>query len=254
MTHEGARGLIERRFTAPGLPVEDEARLRTHLRDCAPCRRIYDQAAVIEQALAGDVLPPAAEARLLARVPGGRPRRWWPALALAAAAAVVAVGLALRPDGVPLDLAPAELQARSGEVKGRKAWISLYVRRAGQVSPAPAVLHPSDGLQVAWTAMRDAEVGFLAVAGRDAAGQVQWYFPAWLRPEDAPVSLPITPGGAAVELPEVVFIEPAAGLLEVCALFSQKPLVIKDIDPAIAAGRWPDVLRDCHTFEVKPRP
>lgn len=250
LSHEGARGLIERRFTTGVLPEAEEAALRTHLRGCAPCRHLYDQAAVLEQTLAGDVLPPAAIERLRPpAVARRRPAAVVVGVALATAAAAAGLFLALRPP--PTE---PEFTARSGEVKGRKAWISLYVRRAGQVSPAPEVLHPSDGLQVAWTALREAEVGFLAVAGRDAAGQVQWYFPAWLRPEYAPVSLPITPGGAAVELPEVVFIEPAAGPLEVCALFSQKPLVIKDIDPAIVAGRWPDVLRDCHTFEVKPRP
>jgi hypothetical protein len=111
-----------------------------------------------------------------------------------------------------------------------------------------------DGLLFAYSVEKAAPERFLAIYGRDAAGRVHWFHPAYEQPEDTPRSIPIKSGIADQELPEAVFVDMAAGPIEICGLFSEEALDVKVVDGwlMLDTGRWPHARHACITATVSP--
>ena len=259
MKHENAIALIETQFEQGALPEIQAQALRAHLRGCGSCRATYDQAVELERALEGGaVLSRAQLARQMARLPEalakqrGLPRlkNWGFRIAGLAAAAMVALFVfraAEDDDG---------FQGRGGGCQSEgTAWVRVFRKSGDDVSALAHQMDPKDGLLFAYTNQQHSGIRYVAVVGRDARGRVHWYHPAYQTPTDRPSSLSIEPGVADRELPEIVFADHSAGMLEICALFTAEPLQIHELDVKLEAGEpWPEeAKRHCVQVEVQSR-
>lgn len=263
MTHEAARALVERHFSGESLSSLEVQAMFSHVRGCAACRAAYDALADGERAALG---PGAVAERMAALAPDWRPAtsvspdapriRERRGLAVAfgafavAAGAVLWFGLARRPEAVdPV----TDVRIRGGAPASAAAWISLYRDVAGRGEPLGDTLKAGDALLVAYSATRDNDRAFLAVAAKDAEGRIHWLQPAYTEAGQRPQSLAIEAGVADRTLPEAAVVRPARGPLEVCALFTARPLDIAAVDSALEQGAaWPaEALRDCHRVEVR---
>jgi hypothetical protein len=244
MTHADARALVERQFEAGPLPPLEAQALRAHLRGCAECRRHYDRAVDLESLLEGRDAPRAQVERLVALGPpvvSKRRRAFWIAGAMAAAAALAVVLW-------PRAEAP-DLQARGGGPTAGGSF-AMYVLRDGVPRPTGETVRVGDRLLFAYTNLSGSPNRFLVIAGRDAAGHVHWFHPAYAAGSD-PESIPVGTGVADRELPEAVYVDATPGPMQVCAVFTPEPLRVRDVDAALeAGGDWPAGTRACRTVEV----
>ena len=253
MTHADARRLIERQVELGTALGQREAQaLRAHLRRCEACRHHYDRAVALERALEGGSTTPKTQAdRVVVLGPPkpAAPIGWAPVLVAAAAATV----LWLHP-WAPKRVAepPPEALARGGTAEGRRAWVALYTRRGDVVQPADGRLRPGDGILVAYTTLKDSPARHIAVAARSLPpGPVRWLHPAY-EAGQRPQSVPIEVGVADRELPAVVYLDGLTPPLEVCAMFTDEPLQIPEIDAVLEqGGPWP-AGADCHRLEAAP--
>lgn len=268
MSHDRAKALLERQLGEGALAPAEDAELRGHLRACGDCRALYDRGVDIERVLGGRTTPRTQVERLLARgapvdaarateletradvVPLRRKLATWAAPIAAAAGLAIAIAASV---DTPVD--PDGLRARgAGTTRPeRGAWMSVFTRARGstEIVPLGAHIQRRDALFFAYTSLREGGHGFVAIAGLDAAGRAHWFFPAWRDASEAPTSLAITPG-VDVELPEEIIADAAVGTLEICALFSDAPLGVREVDDALERARtWPDTpARDCVRVEV----
>ena len=119
-------------------------------------------------------------------------------------------------------------------------------------TPLGETLGSGDSLLFAYTNLEGSGARHLAIAGRDAEGRVHWYHPAFRSEEERPESLAIEQA-ADRELSEAIRAEHAVGSLEICALFSDAPLSIPEVDRKLeAGGGWPEVeILDCRRVTVR---
>lgn len=246
MTHEEARARIAKQFDDGMLgPLEMQA-LRAHLRGCDACKAVYDEHAQIERALDGGA---NQAARFIARgrprvesPPRGARRFVWAAAATVAAAAAL-VFFVMRPD-----IEPMIARGGPGEVTPQ---IQLF-KQAGDEAPVRSTgsIAATDGLLFAYTNPKRSAARFLAIAGRDASGQIRWFHPQWLNASERPKTIEIDAGVADKELPNIVRHPYPPGPLEICGVFSAKPRSVPDLDAEMSRG-WPP-KGHCVTVTVTP--
>lgn len=252
MKHDEARALIEAQHKGAALDAEQSSTLFAHLGGCAKCRAFYDRCAQLEAALEGTELPTQAmRERLLARgAPAPRAPASilrWPLIGAGALAAVAAVALL----AVPGPAEAPEFGVRGGP-GASSPWITIYRLEDGEITPLEGPVSRGEPLLFAYSSK--GEDHNLMIVGLDARGRAHWYHPAYTDEDQDPVSLPIEAGVTERALPERVYVEPAPGALELCAIFTAGPLKVKAVDEALeGAGRWPEDARlDCHRVEVLP--
>jgi hypothetical protein len=217
-----------------------DRRLFRHLKTCATCRDEYRTYAMLE-ALEAD----GAER---ARVRMGRglfepaPRRVFVGGGLALACACMALVFSLGRTHGP------EFAARGRLHDGDVALPSLSIYRVprehdntavpavAETQRAGSVIHAGESL--AFTYVNPPSVGatHAMIFGRDAAGRVFWFWPAWTDGSQDPESVPISAGGAPVELTEAVRHSLQPGPLTIVGLFTPKPLHVREVEAAIANG------------------
>jgi hypothetical protein len=71
---------------------------------------------------------------------------------------------------------------------------------------------------------------YLMIFATDASAEVRWFYPAWESAADNPQSIAITRGGANVPLGELVQQDAAEGPLSLYALFTARPLSVKEVE------------------------
>lgn len=219
------------------LTVNQTSDVARHRASCARCQRaarehellLSDLRAEPELASSGE----AFNARVLAackaaplappRAALRRPRRGILSATLVAAAALLVV------NGAGERAQPASISARGEHTAASFAELSFV--RDGVLHPlAGARLGPGDALAVRCTNNRD-ETRYLAVFALDVQNAVHWVYPAFLDERSDPSSLPIPPLTRGLLLPELVEPErPAAGQLRVFALFSARPLHVRELE------------------------
>jgi hypothetical protein len=220
----------------------DDRKMFAHLRACTRCRDEYRTLAMVE-ALEGGGADRARErlARgLFAPVaPAGRRVVYGTGfgLAFACLALVFTVGRG-----------PAAFRARGGAGAERADEPSLAIFRVPRDAANPEVLAPTEtqragssvraGESLAFSYTNPAAIGagFLMVFARDPAGHIYWFWPAWNDESADPASLPISANAAPVELPEAVRHPLQAGPLTVVALFTPRPLHVREVEAALAKG------------------
>lgn len=259
MKHEEATTLLETQFASGPLPPEQTRALRQHMTECERCAQQYARLHRLEQLMDGRTTPRGQVDRMLAMTDAvlddldvppkvKSPRRWWwsagPVLAMAAA-----VLLLVDAKGTLLGLTP-----RGNEIDTR-SWVSVYAKPPGSraIRLEPGERLPADaGLIFDYTNLDDSDARYMLIAGRDSAGRVHWYHPAFRSEADDPRSVAIEAGVDKQLLDEVLYADHAEGALEVCAAFTKAPLRVRDIDPVVErGGAWPKAKRlDCRRFEV----
>jgi hypothetical protein len=235
---------VEGHFSGAASPADDR-RMFKHVKGCARCRDQYRTLSMLE------ALEPGGSDRARERMARGvfapeaaRPRRVFMGAGLAAAFACFALFLTVGGK-------PASFQAR-GRVAGVEAPVAtLAIYRVprdatnperlavGEVQRAGSTMHAGESLAFAYSNPAELDAGYLMVFGRDAAGHVYWFWPAWSDAADDPASLPVqaTPVGAPpVELREAVRQPLAAGPLTIVGLFTARPLHVRQVEEAVASG------------------
>jgi hypothetical protein len=215
-----------------------DRRLFRHLKTCAACREEYRTYAMLESL--------EADGGERARVRMGRalfepaPKRTFVAAGFVTACACLVLVFSVN------RTRPSEFAARGGEHFGEAPMPSLGIYRvpherenpavptAGDTQRAGNVVHTGESL--AFTYVNPPSVGatHLMIFGRDAAGRVYWFWPAWTDGSQDPESLPIPANGAPIELPEAVRHSLQPGPLTIVGLFTPKPLHVHEVEAAIA--------------------
>jgi hypothetical protein len=233
---------VERHFSGAGSPKTDQ-RLFAHMKTCERCRDEYRTLAMLEQMEGGG--GERARERLARGLFGNaaepvrtaRPRLFAGGFALGAAclALLVTVGQT-----------PSPFRARGGEASASGAALAIY--RVPRDQQNPEALAVSDtqragttvraGESLAFSYVSPASVGAccLMVFGRDPAGHVYWFWPAWNDAAEDPVSVPIAEGNTPVELREAVRHPLQTGPLTIVGLFTPKPLHVREVEAAVAKG------------------
>lgn len=232
---------VQRHFSAAGSPSID-ARLFKHLKGCARCRDEYKTLSLLEELEGGG--RDRARERLARGLFGGpdearaaRPRLWAGGLSLGVAclALLVTVGRT-----------PSPFRARGGAEAASGPALAIY--RVPRDQEHPEALAVSDtqragatvraGESLAFSYVSPASVGasHLMVFGRDPAGHVYWFWPAWNDASQDPASLPIAEGTTPVELREAVRHPLQPGALTIVGLFTPEPLHVREVEAAVAKG------------------
>ena len=80
---------------------------------------------------------------------------------------------------------------------------------------------------------------FLLVFGVDEHGHVFWYHPAWTNASQDPSAVPIERDGRRHELKEAISHALDGNLLEIHAVFSERPLTVRAVEAILAGRRAP---------------
>ena len=247
MNHEEFEALIRAQFIEGPLDPKQQVRLRDHLRTCEACKQVYDRYTSIEQGLEDRTTSSAQLERLKALgapVPQ-RKRPWLPLVALAAGVLIVSVVIGRPPSE------PTGFQARSGDGTVTPT-VEIYRWVDARPKPLGETLERGDGMLFAYSNPQGSKYRYLLIAGLDAAGKAHWYHPAYEHPEQQPMSIPIR-AGADIELKERVHNKHAPGPLKICAIFSEGPLAVREVDRALEErGAWPQGHLDCVSVKVRP--
>ncbi len=136
--------------------------------------------------------------------------------------------------------APAGLRAKSAtKGDGRSRWIALNAFHLSK-NEAPerlsGTLHPDDGLLFSYTNLGPAPFSHLMVFAIDEAGQVYWYYPAFLDARDNPTGIRIKSGVSREGLQEVIAHPYKEGELVLIGLFSDTALSVADIENRVEMG------------------
>jgi hypothetical protein len=220
--------------------TRDERRLFRHIKTCVACRDEYRTFAMLE------ALEPDGGER--ARVRMGRglfepaPRRLFVSAGLVTACACMALVFSLGRAHGPEFAARGRVHVaddpqlpslgiyRVSRDHGNEAVPAAETQRAG------GVIHASESLAFTYVNPASIGAGYVMIFGRDAAGRVFWFWPAWNDGSQDPGSLPIPSSASPVELTEAVRQSLQPGPLTVVGLFTPKPLHVREVEAAIANG------------------
>jgi hypothetical protein len=218
-----------------GRVSEDAARAaRSHLGDCATCRRLDDSLVADQRHFVEEVLP-RSRGRLQARVEeaaGARSWRRWMLLTLAPVAFLVV--LLVRPR-------PGEQGASPPLYQGEKGGSTFFVvgQREGRVFPVAGAgpLRAGDSIRFVVTSL----MPYVMIASVDARGRAQVYAP-FQGTQSAAVAVE-----RRLELPEggSIQLDATPGPERIFALFSRRPLAARVVLEALErlGARGPDAIR-----------
>jgi hypothetical protein len=219
-----------------------------------------------------DVLAePGAEARAVDLVPSltraldaPPPRRRRPLL-LWAGGFAAAAGIATMVVAFGLTGRDPEFRAKSGGAPAHapERWAGIQIFRLGAANRPERVadrISRSDGLLFSYTNLGPRPFSYLMIFGVDARGEVSWFHPAYERASEDPGSMPARRGEADVALAEVIHHDLPPGPLAVHALFTARPLQVREIESLLArrggAARdsltVPDSVDQVFIVEVTP--
>jgi hypothetical protein len=233
------------------LKVHDSRALAEHAAACPVCRPRRESLRILlrDLAEAGRELPEDGgafrarlQAALSAPVPGPPATASMPRRRLGLAATVAAAaGLALVPAVLLLrtqrsaDGPRGSFAARGPAPTATRAEV-LLVRTRKLLEVAGQAIGPSDALAVRVGNGSDRDLYLLAF-GRDAAGEVHWFFPAYRDLDSDPAAVRIDRRSPPRVLEELVLPEqPAAGPLRLATVLAPGALTVKQVERRLAAA------------------
>jgi hypothetical protein len=210
---------------AGAISPENEHSLRAHLLLCDACRAYYARHHLLAQ------LDPSAmrpEERL-GRALGFQGRARVLPYAVSALALAACMVLWLRAPSAGDGFA-----ARGGEVAQAASRIVVY-QATDRRAPARAgsTLGAHDELAFAYE--NGGGKPRLMIFGADEHAHVYWFYPAWTRPEDNPVAVPIATDAARHELAEAVSQPLDGKRLDIHALFVDGAVSVQDVETLLRA-------------------
>jgi hypothetical protein len=217
-----------------------DRRLFRHLKTCAACRDEYRTYAMLESLEADGA--ERARVRMSRGLFEPAPRRAFVGGGLVLACACMALVFSLGRSHGP----EFAVRGRSHDLDAPMPSLAIYrvprdrenpaVPAAAETQRAGSVVHAGESL--AFTYVNPPAIGatHAMIFGRDAAGRVYWFWPAWTDGSQDPESVPISANGAPVELTEAVRHSLQPGPLTIVGLFTPKPLHVREVEAAVANG------------------
>jgi hypothetical protein len=130
---------------------------------------------------------------------------------------------------------------------GSNELVVFRVSPAGDSEPLGDTLHRRDELAFAYRT--DGADLRLLVFGRDDRGRIYWYYPEWNDAADNPEAVALLKAPGVHELPAAIDQPLEQGRLEICSVFTQQKLRVREAEVAIERG----VLRPaCRKVMVIP--
>lgn len=216
----------------------------THIHSCASCRARLRRLSDTLDAV-GTVETESASIDLVRsineRIDHPEPNRPKQARAWVWALAVAVAGL-----GLLLPLAQQEeIRSKAGAARPSERWTGIRVFRLGEEGPSPVsdLVRPDDDLLFAYANLGDHPAEHLMIFGVDRSGRVYWYYPAHRDPTLDPGSIPIQPASSR-ELREKIRHPLEPGHLTLHALFTNEPLLVSEVEEAVAEGHLQDLAAD----------
>lgn len=209
-----------------------------HLASCPSCRADVARMVEILEGMRATGLPegdPSFVGEVLARQAAraerrsGRGLRLVVPLAAAAVAAVLVVSVAPRDDEpVPRGETPTV-----GTLIGFEAF--LHAARGARGVPVAPGADLAEAASLSFTVLNHSDRAlWLMLFGLDHAGEVHWFYPAYLDPADPPRSVPIAPKAGRVALSDAVEPENVApGDLVLVGWFSERPYPVTRIEEEV---------------------
>jgi hypothetical protein len=219
-------GLVDRHF-AGTISTHDERSLRTHLLECDRCRAYYGRHHLLSQLDPTALRPEDRIGRALGLGMGARVHALPYAMSLLAMAACLL--LWLRPPSTTLGFA-----SRGGAAPQAASRVLVYQATEGR-TPAQAGESIGSHDELAFAYENGAGKPRLMIFGTDEHAHVYWFYPAWTRPEDNPVAIPVSTDGARHELDDAV-VQPLDGKrLDIHALFVDRTISVREVEALLRA-------------------
>jgi len=219
--------------------LSERAAIEAELRDSAKARRTLEQLRNLSELLAAPAselenIDLASRVRAKTRqVAREQPRRSRRVVALFLGGLAACIGSAFFFVHRPPELSEfREKGSDAPAVPGRR-WAGIQVQRVaprGTPVPLEATITRDDGLLFSYTNLGPHPFAYLMIFATDASAEVRWFYPAYESAADNPQSIAITRGGANVPLGELVQQEAADGPLSLYALFTARPLSVKEVE------------------------
>ncbi len=180
--------------------------------------------------------------------PGGQKAPVYWALVAGAVALLMGAGVALL---LVMDEAPSPRPAVDdpGGPSPNLDRPSVDLLRGAEV--VADALSPTESLRLRYTVPPGSDVKHLVVVGRDGAGAIHWWLPAG--GPGAP-GLTVSEGPEPQAVAEVGAPRPALGPLDLCAVFTQRPVDTAALHRTLSAGAWPPPggVQHCQRLSVEP--
>ncbi len=220
------RVLVDRHF-AGTVSTQDERSLRAHLLECDACRVHYGRHHLLSQLDPTARKPEERLGRGLG-LSGGR-RGQVLSFSLSALALAACLLLWARPPS-----ATDGFTARGGAAPEPASRVLVY-QATERRAPARAGSAIGAHDELAFAYENGAGKARLMIFGTDEHAHVYWFYPAWTRPEDDPVGVPIAKDSARHELPEAITQDLDGRELLVHALFLDGATSVRDVEALLRA-------------------
>jgi hypothetical protein len=215
------RAHIDRHFEG-NLSPQDERVMREHLPVCDACRKYYDRRLLLAR-LDPTALP--GEERLARGLGLGKPRTPGVLPFAAAIVAAAAAGLLFVPGRSP----KPDFEARGNVIEPAVSRVFVY-DVPPDASPSLAVDSVGARDELAFAYENGGNKGRLMVFGVDEHKHVYWFYPAYQRPDEDPVAIPIETDSRRHELPDAVRHHFDGSHLTIHALFLDAPVAVRQVE------------------------
>ncbi len=135
------------------------------------------------------------------------------------------------------------ITARSAQPKSGSQWMGVQVWTANPEGMVPigATIEADSELLFSYTNLGPNPAQYLMILGRDAKGEIRWYYPGWTDPGSDPPAISIQAGVARAVLKEVIRHDLPKGPLQIRAIFFASPRRVQEVEMKLD-GDLPDVL------------
>jgi hypothetical protein len=196
-----------------GLGENEAAQLKAHLEGCTECMARWQEDRELDERFRAHVRPRFVAAQ---EAPRGRVLRWSLFVGPALAACLLVIA----------KLPPKTTDPEPPAVRAKGEALQLFGRRAGRVFAVRAKdpLKPGDEVRFV---VQPAGQPYVLIASIDGAGKANVYYPFGGSTSAQVAAAP------QVELPGSIVLDATPGPERVVALFSRRPLAVKDVTAAL---------------------
>jgi len=135
------------------------------------------------------------------------------------------------------------ITARSAQPKSDSQWMGVQVWTASPqgMVPVGTTIEADSELLFSYTNLGPNPAQYLMVLGRDARGEIRWYYPGWTDPDLDPPAITIQAGEAQTVLKEAIRHDLPTGPLQIRAIFLASPRRVREVEMKLD-GDLPNVL------------
>ncbi len=132
----------------------------------------------------------------------------------------------------------------SGKISHKRdKWVGISAFHIGADNVPRSLneqMHRDDALLLSYTNLGDEPFSFMMIFAVNNAGDIFWYYPAYLDERTDPTGIPIRQGVRNVELFEKIQHKLSPGPLNIYGLFTDQPLSVATIEELIGNSKEPE--------------